>query len=98
MRFIRKDIVNNFGNVNVKTCAYCKGTILAEFFYEIPPSINLDLSFYTMFSSQKKRKQINEGICLKCLLKGLLKISQNDKQKVEEYLNKFIKGDILEKL
>jgi len=76
-----------FGEIAVKNCFICGKTVRKsncfEFVRTNPNSINVTNQKHT--------------ICLKCLLKGLYGICP-DKEKINEYLDLFIKMSIVDNL
>jgi hypothetical protein len=87
---------SNFGQTDVRTCAYCDKTCNSEFFYPIVEKGTMFYSAISIFGGDS-RKKINEGICLKCLLKGLFQICKS-KENVDKYVELFLKDEIVEKL
>jgi hypothetical protein len=71
-----------FGEIAIKSCFICGKTIRKSNCYEF-----------------ERRNQNNNkhSICLKCLLKGLYGICR-DKEKINEYIELFIRTSIIEDL
>ena len=94
-------IDKKFGEVIVKTCSFCGKTYNIEKFYSIPN----DDSDYSLIKSalyatiaKKQHKEVNDGICLKCILNGLLKICKNDKKEIDSLVSEILKDKIIDNL
>jgi len=101
------EINKEFGEVISKNCSFCGKTYDIDKFYSIPP-ISSDTALMkatyntlNLFKQTPKKKRVvddDEGICLRCLIRGLLHICENDKDKVFDYINKFCNLKTIETL
>ena len=101
MEIETETIDKKFGEVIVKTCSFCGRTYNIERFYAIPN----DDSYYGLIKStlydtigKKQKKEVNDGICLKCILNGLLKICKNDKKEIDTLISDILKDKIIDNL
>ena len=95
------EVDKKFGEIIVRTCSFCNKTFDVDKFYEIPNhDSNLQLFKATLYSTigKSERKEVNDGICLKCILKGLLKICKNDKEEINDILSLYLKDKIIDSL
>jgi len=97
---MKEEINKEFGEVEVRTCSFCNKVYKTDKFYSIPCSDDslIMKAMGNMVLGRKKHEEINDGICLKCILKGLLKICNNNKEKVNEYVSLYLKEAIIDNL
>ena len=93
-----ENINEDFGEVAVKDCDFCGKTCKEDMFLSVnKPSFFNKYALYMGINTSKK-KEVDSGICLKCILKGLATICNNDKKVMDNYIDLLIKKDVLEKL
>jgi len=100
---IKEEVSKEFGEVKIKTCSFCDKTYDIDNFYSIPNddedgALNLMRASLYATIGKKQKKEVNDGICLKCILRGLLKICNNDKEKVNTFLSLYLKEKIVDNL
>ena len=99
---MKNELNKEFGEVISMTCSFCGRTYDMDKFYPIPQEdqdmmlLRAAKRAYGIIKNNKK--EVNEGICLKCLIEGILKICKNDKEKAFEYINKIYKSKIVDNL
>lgn len=99
----KEDVDKEFGEVVTRRCSFCNKTYDAEKFYDIPDTdgsysfikSSLNITGNLFSSNNKAPKEVNEGICLKCMLKGIGKICGNDMDKVKECFSLYFKKEIV---
>jgi hypothetical protein len=97
----------DFGEVVTRRCSFCDKTYDAEKFFAIPDEdsneylMTASMKAYTssLFSKKSKEpKDVNEGICLKCMLRGISKVCRNDADKIKECFDLYLKKEIVNSL
>ena len=103
------DIDKDFGEVVTRRCSFCEKTYDVEKFFAIPDQ-DADMSLMkaykatlvsssTIFGKKSKEpKEVNEGICLKCMLRGISKVCGNDADKIKECFDLYLKKEIVNSL
>lgn len=85
-----------FGEIEVKNCHICGKTIRQKSCYGFTRAKD-EPKYNGVMQSNVYSNQPKSHICLKCLLKGLYSICK-DKEKINEYLDLYIKTAITETL
>jgi hypothetical protein len=84
------EIDKEFGEVIAKKCSFCNKTYNIDMFYPIPETdsdealikaysttlrqSNKRFSLFRSKDKEDKIKNVNEGICLKCMVKGIMRL------------------------
>jgi hypothetical protein len=101
---MKNELNREFGEVISMTCSFCGRTYDLDKFYSIPQGdpdtmlMKAAMKANSMFKRANKQKEVNEGICLKCIIEGILKICRNDKETAFDYINKIYNSKIVDSL
>jgi len=98
----KNNIDRDFGEVITRTCSFCEKTYDISNFFSIPDDRFGDEFLlkraYTAAIGKKTNKQVNDGICLKCMLKGISKICKNDTEQIKKCFDLYFKKEIVNNL
>lgn len=93
-----------FKETNVRRCSFCEKTFEVNKFYNIPNETAEKTARSYLYmgifrnGGKGEPKVVNEGICLNCILTGLIKISNNDCEQAKKILELFYKDMIVKNL
>ena len=104
---MKNEFDEKFGQVEVLRCNFCDKTTQKELYFPVyqepsPTPNHMKVALQSLVNiyrtPMKQAKVVKEGICLKCLCKGIMKVCKNDRDKANDYLDYFIKCEVVDKL